>query len=181
MLTDAMKMFDLEAPIFAFSHCRDVVAAVSRAGGIGTLGTTHITKRQLEIELNWLDEHTDGKPYGVDLMFASNPPKEYESLTVDDAAKYLPEEHRTFVSDLLKKHGVPEPQKADVVDSKGREPIERWRELVVHQRRQADPGQRLWPHELGDQPADHCQRPRWRLEQRRHVHRRGVEALGSLG
>ena len=108
MLTDVMKMFDLEAPIFAFSHCRDVVAAVSRAGGIGTLGTTHITKEQLEIELNWLDEHTNGRPYGVDLMFASNAPKEYEGLTAADADRYLPEQHRTFVSDLLAKHDVPE-------------------------------------------------------------------------
>ncbi len=108
MRTDVMKMFDLEAPIFAFSHCRDVVAAVCRAGGIGTLGTTHITKEQLEIELNWLDEHTDGKPYGVDLMFASNAPKEYEGLTVDDAAQHLPAEHRKFVSDLMTKHNVPE-------------------------------------------------------------------------
>lgn len=103
-----MKMFGLEAPIFAFSHCRDVVAAVSRAGGIGTLGTTHITAEQLEIELNWLDEHTDGKPYGVDLMFASNSPKEYEGMTVDDVDRYIPEGHRKFVSDLLQEHDVPE-------------------------------------------------------------------------
>ena len=27
-----------EFPLFAFSHCRDVVAAVSKAGGFGVLG-----------------------------------------------------------------------------------------------------------------------------------------------
>ena len=108
MQTEVMKMFGLEAPIFAFSHCRDVVAAVCRAGGIGTLGTTHITKEQLEIELNWLDAHTDGKPYGVDLMFASNEPKEYAGITMADADRYIPEEHRQFVSDLMREHDVPE-------------------------------------------------------------------------
>ena len=32
-----------EFPLFAFSHCRDVVAAVSRAGGFGVLGATRLT------------------------------------------------------------------------------------------------------------------------------------------
>lgn len=108
MQTEAMKMFGLEAPIFAFSHCRDVVAAVSRAGGMGVLGTTHITAEQLEIELNWLDEHTDDKTYGVDLMFASNTRPEYEGMTIDDIDKFIPEEHRNFVDDLMKKYDVPE-------------------------------------------------------------------------
>ena len=28
----------IEFPIFAFTHCRDVVVAVSKAGGLGVLG-----------------------------------------------------------------------------------------------------------------------------------------------
>ena len=70
MQTHVMKLLGLEAPIFAFSHCRDVVAAVSRTGGMGVLGTTHVTPEQLDVELAWLDEHTEGKDYGVDLMIA---------------------------------------------------------------------------------------------------------------
>jgi NAD(P)H-dependent flavin oxidoreductase YrpB (nitropropane dioxygenase family) len=31
---------DIGFPIFAFTHCRDVAAAVSRAGGVGALGST---------------------------------------------------------------------------------------------------------------------------------------------
>ena len=31
-------MFGIDVPIFAFSHCRDVVVEVSRAGGMGVLG-----------------------------------------------------------------------------------------------------------------------------------------------
>src|SRR3972149_7083590 len=108
MRTPVMDMFGLEAPIFAFSHCRDVVAEVSRAGGMGTLGTSHVTVEQLEIELSWIDQHAEGKPYGVDVQFPYGQPKEFENLTPETAKQYLPQEHRAFVEALLKKHNVPE-------------------------------------------------------------------------
>lgn len=107
MQTDLMKWFDMHAPVFAFSHCRDVVAAVSRAGGFGVLGTTHVTPEQLELELNWIDEHTDGRPYGVDVMFATRPPDGTEALTVGDIARVIPQDHFEFVDALLDKHEVP--------------------------------------------------------------------------
>ena len=62
------EMFGIEFPIFAFTHCRDVAAAVSKAGGLGVLGALAFSPEQLEIELNWIDEHVDGKPYGVDVV-----------------------------------------------------------------------------------------------------------------
>ena len=68
MRTPICERLDIEFPIFAFSHCRDVVAAVSKAGGYGVLGALAYTPEQLEIELNWIDEHIDGKPYGVDIV-----------------------------------------------------------------------------------------------------------------
>ena len=108
MRTPVMDTFGLEAPIFAFSHCRNVVAEVSRAGGMGTLGTTHITNDQLEIELSWIDRNSGGKPYGVDVLFPSALPEEYEGLTPETVKKFLPKEHRDFVDALLKKHNVPE-------------------------------------------------------------------------
>jgi len=108
MKTAVMKMLGLEAPIFAFSHCRDVVAAVSRAGGMGVLGTTHVTPEQLDIELAWLDAHTEDRNYGVDLMFASNARQEFEGMTIADVDKYIPPDHRKFVDDLMRKYGVPE-------------------------------------------------------------------------
>ena len=57
------EMVGCEFPLFAFSHCRDVVAAVSRAGGFGVLGAVSFTPEQLETELQWIDDHVDGKPY----------------------------------------------------------------------------------------------------------------------
>ncbi len=68
MRTPLCDQLGIELPIFAFSHCRDVVAAVSRAGGMGVLGAVGFTPEQLETELTWIDEHVDGKPYGVDTV-----------------------------------------------------------------------------------------------------------------
>ena len=59
-------------PLFAFSHCRDVVAAVSKAGGFGVFGAPGVTPEELETELTWIDAHVDGKPYGVDLLVPEN-------------------------------------------------------------------------------------------------------------
>ncbi len=62
------EMTGAEFPLFAFSHCRDVVAAVSKAGGFGVLGATRFSPDQLEEELAWIDAHVDGAPYGVDVL-----------------------------------------------------------------------------------------------------------------
>jgi NAD(P)H-dependent flavin oxidoreductase YrpB (nitropropane dioxygenase family) len=99
----------IEFPIFAFSHCRDVIAAVSRAGGFGVLGALAFTPEELEIELNWIDEHVDGKPYGVDIVM---PAKYVGKGGGDEAAlanleDMIPQEHRDFVEQLLERHHVP--------------------------------------------------------------------------
>jgi NAD(P)H-dependent flavin oxidoreductase YrpB (nitropropane dioxygenase family) len=108
--TPIAERLDIEFPIFAFSHCRDVIAAVSRAGGFGVLGALAFTPEELEIELNWIDEHVDGKPYGVDIVM----PMKYvgkgggaeASFTNLDAM--IPQSHRDFVDQLLADHHVPE-------------------------------------------------------------------------
>src|SRR6185295_9858866 len=72
MRTPICDRLGIEFPLFAFSHCRDVVAAVSKAGGFGVLGALAFSPEQLEVELNWIDEHVDGKPYGVDIVVPVN-------------------------------------------------------------------------------------------------------------
>ena len=109
MRTPICEQLDIEFPIFAFSHCRDVVAAVSRAGGYGVLGALAYTPDQLEIELNWIDEHVDGKPYGVDIVM----PAKYvgkgggKEASVTSLDALIPEEHRQFVDELLDEYHVP--------------------------------------------------------------------------
>ena len=107
--TPIAEKLDIEFPIFAFSHCRDVIAAVSRAGGFGVLGALAFTPEELEIELNWIDEHVDGKPYGVDIVM----PMKYMGKGGGDEADFsnldamIPQEHRDFVEQLLDRHHVP--------------------------------------------------------------------------
>ena len=78
MKTPICKMLGIDFPLVAFSHCRDVVAAVSRAGGFGVLGATAFTIDQLERELKWIDDHIDGKPYGIDVLIPENLSIKYE-------------------------------------------------------------------------------------------------------
>jgi NAD(P)H-dependent flavin oxidoreductase YrpB (nitropropane dioxygenase family) len=51
MKSPICDMLGIEFPLFAFSHCRDVVAAVSRAGGFGVLGATSHSPETVEQEL----------------------------------------------------------------------------------------------------------------------------------
>ena len=109
MKNSLCERFGIEFPIFAFSHCRDVVAAVSRAGGLGVLGAVAYSPEELETELSWIDAHVDGKPYGVDTVIpAAYVGKAEGDFKKEDLEKLIPERHRQFIDDLLKKHSVPE-------------------------------------------------------------------------
>jgi NAD(P)H-dependent flavin oxidoreductase YrpB (nitropropane dioxygenase family) len=112
MHTRLCDTFGIEFPIFAFSHCRDVVAAVSRAGGFGVLGALAFTPEQLEVELDWIDEHVGGKPYGVDIVIpASSAAVGMPAMEQAEMEKMLrqmiPEEHQRFIEDVLTRHNVP--------------------------------------------------------------------------
>ena len=113
MRTQLCDRLDIEFPIFAFTHCRDVVAAVSQAGGFGVLGAVGFTPEQLEIELRWIDEHVGDNPYGVDFVI----PGKYEGKSTGETdpkkleemlKKMIPEQHRAFARKILADHGVPE-------------------------------------------------------------------------
>jgi len=111
MKTDICKKLGIEYPIFAFTHCRDVVVAVSKAGGIGVLGAVGYSPEQLKEELDWIDEHIGEYPYGVDTVI----PQKYEGMDeknpeqlLETLQKMIPDSHRKFVEDLLSANGVPE-------------------------------------------------------------------------
>ena len=110
MRTEICDRLGIEFPIFAFSHCRDVVAAVSRAGGLGVLGAVGFPPDQLEIECAWIDEHVGDRPYGVDVVI----PGKYEGMGEVNPKKLeemlravVPEQHRSFADKVLADHGVP--------------------------------------------------------------------------
>jgi NAD(P)H-dependent flavin oxidoreductase YrpB (nitropropane dioxygenase family) len=99
------KLVGAEFPLFAFSHCRDVVAAVSRAGGFGVLGGARFSPQSLEQELKWIDDHVDGKPYGVDILIPEHQAVK-AGTSFEAMAAMLPTEHRTFVENLLRRNGI---------------------------------------------------------------------------
>jgi len=109
MRTPICDRLGIEFPIFAFSHCRDVVAAVTNAGGFGVLGALAFDAARLETELRWIDEHVGGKPYGVDFAM----PAKYvgkgggAEASIDHLSAMIPDEHRAFVSRILDEAGVP--------------------------------------------------------------------------
>jgi NAD(P)H-dependent flavin oxidoreductase YrpB (nitropropane dioxygenase family) len=100
------EQFGIDFPLFAFSHCRDVVAAVTNAGGFGVLGGTAYTPAQLEQELVWIDDHVGGKPYGVDLIVPAKFEGKGEHLTNAALSERIPEDYRGFVADILTSHGI---------------------------------------------------------------------------
>ncbi len=111
MQTDICKKLGIDYPIFAFTHCRDVVLEVSQAGGLGVLGAVGFTVEQLRAELDWIDERIGDKPYGVDIVI----PQSYEGMEetdIDSLREHLeqmiPQGHRDFAENLLSSHGVPE-------------------------------------------------------------------------
>lgn len=96
----------IEFPLFAFSHCRDVVSEVSRAGGFGVLGAAGHTPESLEIELKWIDEHVEGRPYGVDLIVPTSMDDKEGNLTPAEVEARIPPEHRAYVERILAENGV---------------------------------------------------------------------------
>jgi len=108
MRTSICDQLGIEYPVLAFSHCRDVVAAVSRAGGFGVLGATILTPEQLEIELRWIDEAVGGRPYGVDVLVPEKLAGMEKGSRFDGPAlaELIPEEHRRFLDALLAEYGI---------------------------------------------------------------------------
>ncbi len=107
MHTPICDRLGCDVPIFAFSHCRDVVAAVTRAGGFGVLGASTYSPEQFATELAWIDSHTDGRPYGIDVIVPTVYDRDAEA-NPEDLEGMIPEEHREFMDKILAEAGVPE-------------------------------------------------------------------------
>ena len=115
MKTKICELLDIEFPILAFTHCRDVVAAVTKAGGYGVLGAAAHTPEQLDVDLKWIADEVGDRPYGVDIIV----PAKYEGkadggLSVSSLRDMIPPTHRDFLDDMMDRYDVPElPPKDD--------------------------------------------------------------------
>ncbi len=124
MRTPLCEEFGIDYPIFAFTPSEHVAAAVSRAGGLGVLGCVRFNDTdELERVLTWLDDTTDGKPYGVDIVMPRKIPTEGTSA---DLSTYIPDEHKKFVDETLLKLGVP-----PLPEGEGREGVLGWLHSVA--------------------------------------------------
>src|SRR5258705_8329070 len=107
MRTPVCDLLGIEFPILAFSHCRDVVAAVSKAGGLGVLGAVAFTPEQLDVELDWIEDQVGDRPYGVDVLVpAKYVGVEEGGLTGETLAGMIPAPHRQFVAEMMDRYGV---------------------------------------------------------------------------
>ena len=124
MRTDICDLFGIDHPIFAFTPSEKVAAAVSRAGGLGVLGCVRFNDAdELDETLTWLDDNTDGKPYGVDVVMPMKVPTEGKAV---DLQAMIPQEHVTFVERTLQQLGVP-----PLPDGEGREGVLGWLHSVA--------------------------------------------------
>ena len=100
------ELLDIEFPLVAFTHCRDVVVAVSKAGGCGVLGAVGMSPEQLEKELKWIDDHINGKPYGVDVLIPNKMVDQSEKFDADKLKNMIPQEYADYRADILENHDI---------------------------------------------------------------------------
>ncbi|HAA67465.1 MAG TPA: monooxygenase, partial [Acidimicrobiaceae bacterium] len=113
-------MLGVDVPILAFTHCRDVVAAVTKAGGFGVLGAAGHTPEQLDVDLQWIQDEVGDKPFGVDIIV----PAKYEGSSeggksLSDLSDMIPQTHRDFVDDMMERYAVPPLPKGDAEGKNG--------------------------------------------------------------
>jgi NAD(P)H-dependent flavin oxidoreductase YrpB (nitropropane dioxygenase family) len=107
MKTPICDMLGIDLPLLAFSHCRDVVAAVTNAGGFGVLGASTHSPEQLEHELAWIDAQVGGKPYGADILVPGKFEGKGQRLDAAAIRAMIGQPQRDFVAALLEQHGIP--------------------------------------------------------------------------
>ncbi|MFQ3314942.1 MAG: NAD(P)H-dependent flavin oxidoreductase YrpB (nitropropane dioxygenase family) [Candidatus Poriferisodalaceae bacterium] len=120
MKTNVCEILGVDVPILAFTHCRDVVAAVTKAGGFGVLGAAGHTPEQLDVDLKWITDEVAGKPFGVDIIV----PAKYEGSdeggkSAADLRAMIPQGHRDFLENMMDRYGVPEMPKSDGLNVMG--------------------------------------------------------------
>ncbi len=106
MKSPICDMLGIEFPLLAFTHCRDVVVAVSKAGGMGVFGAVNLPPDRLKEELDWIVDHIDGKPFGVDLIV----PNKFEGKSDEfDGTKLLnaiPNAHKNYAKKVMGDYGI---------------------------------------------------------------------------
>lgn len=107
-ISDPLHYIGMTTPIFGFSHCRDVVAAVTRAGGVGVYGAGLHSDEQIAIDLRWIEDQVGDLPYGIDLLMPSKyVGSETGGLSGAEAKAAIPSDVTAFLDDMMVRYDVP--------------------------------------------------------------------------
>ncbi|GHE08056.1 NAD(P)H-dependent flavin oxidoreductase [Streptomyces alanosinicus] len=150
MQTELSRKLGVEHAVFGFTPFPAVAAAISRAGGFGVLGAVRYTAPgDLKRDLDWLDAHVGGRPYGLDVVM---PAKKVEGVTEAEVEAMIPEAHRQFVRETLARYAVPELAEGEASGWR----ITGWMEQVARTQLDVafDYPIRLLANALGSPPAD---------------------------
>ncbi|WP_030758334.1 MULTISPECIES: nitronate monooxygenase [unclassified Streptomyces] len=151
MKTELSKKLGVEHAIFGFTPFPAVAAAITRAGGFGVLGAVRYTAPDdLKRDLDWMQAHTDGKPYGLDVVMPAK--KAVDGIAEADIEAMIPAAHRAFVRDTLAEHDVPELAEGEASGWR----ITGWMEQVARSQLDVafDYPIKLLANALGSPPAD---------------------------
>jgi NAD(P)H-dependent flavin oxidoreductase YrpB (nitropropane dioxygenase family) len=120
---------------------------------------------ELDQTLTWLDENTDGKPYGVDVVMPMKVPTEGKAV---DLEAMIPQGHKDFVDETLRKLGVP-----PLPEGEGREGVLGWLHSVARSHVDVALSHRpvLIANALGSPPVD--------VIEKAHEHGVAVAALAG--
>ena len=113
--TKFCDLLGIEYPIIAFTHCKDVVAAVVNAGGFAVLGEAMHTPDEIAADIKWIRSRVGSRPFGIDLVLPASAPT---ADTLEKLLAGIPEEHRRFAQSIKEKYNVPEP--------KGQQALHQW-------------------------------------------------------
>ncbi|WP_406473970.1 NAD(P)H-dependent flavin oxidoreductase [Streptomyces platensis] len=167
MQTELSNTLGVEHAVFGFTPFPAVAAAITRAGGFGVLGAVRYTAPdELARDLDWMQQHTDGLPYGLDVVM---PAKQVADVSEAEVEAMIPEEHRRFVAELLEKHQVPRLAEGEASGWR----ITGWMEQVARTQLDVafDYPIKLLANALGSPPAD--------VVRRAHEHSVLVAALAG--
>ena len=98
--------YGCEVPLVAFAHTRDVIAAVTNAGGIGVLGMGGTEPEEARANIRWIKERVGDKPFGVDILL----PASFVEGDQEDLEAQIPQGHRDFMENLQRENYIPDPK-----------------------------------------------------------------------
>jgi NAD(P)H-dependent flavin oxidoreductase YrpB (nitropropane dioxygenase family) len=105
--TKLCDMLEIEYPVIAFTHCKDVATSVINAGGFAVLGEAMHTPEDIRADIKWIRDRVGDKQFGIDLVLPASATAEFD---LEAMLAEIPEEHRKFANQIQEKYELPPPK-----------------------------------------------------------------------